>query len=93
MIASRMLALLAHEPEEETVATITVRGLDDEVQRRLKQRAAGNNRSMEAEARAILNEAVQEREFGVAWIEMSSRLRGDPIPVRERSMPRGLDFA
>lgn len=40
------------------MATVTVRGLDEEVRRRLKIRAATNNRSMEAEARAILTEAV-----------------------------------
>lgn len=41
-----------------TMATVTVRGLDEEVRRRLKVRAAANNRSMEAEARAILTGAV-----------------------------------
>ncbi|WP_202613522.1 helix-turn-helix domain-containing protein [Ornithinimicrobium cerasi] len=40
------------------MATVTVRGLDEEVRRRLKVRAAANNRSMEAEARAILTGAV-----------------------------------
>ena len=34
------------------MATITVRDLPDDVQRRLKQRAVANDRSMEAEARA-----------------------------------------
>ena len=38
---------------EVLVATITVRDLDDEVHRRLRQRAAANGRSMEAEARGI----------------------------------------
>ena len=45
------------------MATITVRNLDDDVQRRLKMRAAGNNRSMEAEARAILSDAVAAGSF------------------------------
>jgi DNA-binding NarL/FixJ family response regulator len=40
------------------MATVTVRGLDDEVRRRLRMRAAANDRSMEAEVRAILAEAV-----------------------------------
>ncbi|MEQ1736048.1 MAG: toxin-antitoxin system [Rhodoglobus sp.] len=74
------------------MATITVRNLDDDVQRRLKQRAAASNRSMEAEARAILSAAVAPREFGAAWIEVSARLRGEPIPVQERSTPRELDL-
>ena len=75
------------------MATMTVRGLDEDVQRRLKQRAAANNRSMEAEARAILSEAVDEQEFGAAWVEMSARLRGDGIPLPARSGPRGLDLS
>jgi DNA-binding NarL/FixJ family response regulator len=40
------------------MATVTVRGLDDEVRRRLKMMAAANDRSMEAEVRAILRAAV-----------------------------------
>jgi plasmid stability protein len=36
------------------MATVTVRDLDDEVYERLKARAAGNNRSLEAELREIL---------------------------------------
>lgn len=75
------------------MATITVRGLDDEVQRRLKQRAAANNRSMEAEARAILSDAVDDQEFGAAWIEMSTKLRGEAIPLQTRSAPRELDLS
>ena len=87
-----LLALLARS-KGDTMATITVRGLDEDVQRRLKQRAAANNRSMEAEARAILSEAVDEQEFGAAWVEMSARLRGDSIPLPARSGPRGLDLS
>lgn len=40
------------------MASITIRNLDDEVKHRLRVRAAGNGRSMEAEARLILCEAV-----------------------------------
>ena len=40
------------------MASITIRNLDDEVKHRLRVRAAGNGRSMEAEARLILREAV-----------------------------------
>ena len=87
-----LLALLALS-KGDAMATITVRGLDEDVQRRLKQRAAANNRSMEAEARAILSEAVDEQEFGAAWVEMSARLRGDGIPLPARSGPRGLDLS
>ncbi len=40
------------------MATITVRGLDDETRGRLKVRAARHGRSMEAEVRAILHELL-----------------------------------
>jgi plasmid stability protein len=40
------------------VATLTVRGLDDELRERLRRRAAENGRSMEAEVRAILRDAL-----------------------------------
>lgn len=41
-----------------TVASITIRNLDDEVKARLRARAAAHHRSMEEEARIILREAV-----------------------------------
>ena len=41
------------------MATINVRRLDDGAFRRLKLRAAGNNRSLEGEARHILEGAVK----------------------------------
>jgi len=40
------------------MATLTVRGLDDETRARLRIRAAHNGRSMEAEVRAILQELL-----------------------------------
>lgn len=42
------------------MAAISVRDLDDDVRERLRVRAAGNGRSMEAEIRAILTAAVGE---------------------------------
>ena len=39
---------------EDRVASITIRGLDDDLKRRLRLRAARNGRSMEDEARTIL---------------------------------------
>ena len=44
------------------MADLSIRGLDDEVRERIRSRAAQNGRSMEAEIRAILTEAVRERE-------------------------------
>jgi plasmid stability protein len=43
---------------EISMASMTIRDLDDDVKRRLRVRAAHNNRSMEEEARAILKAAV-----------------------------------
>lgn len=42
------------------MATLIVGGLDDEVRRLLSRRAATNDRSLEAEARAILSAAVSD---------------------------------
>lgn len=43
------------------MATLSIRNLPDEVHRRLRIRAAAHGRSMEAEARAILEAEVGER--------------------------------
>jgi antitoxin FitA len=40
------------------VASLTIRNLNDEIKRQLRIRGALNNRSMEAEARAILEKAL-----------------------------------
>ncbi len=40
------------------MASITIRKLDDEVEARLRRRAAEHHRSMEEEARIILRDAV-----------------------------------
>lgn len=42
------------------MAAVSIRGLDDQVKERLRVRAARHGRSMEAEIRAILVEAVGE---------------------------------
>jgi plasmid stability protein len=75
------------------MATITVRDLPDDVQRRLKQRAASNDRSMEAEVRSILSSAVAERGFGAAWVEVAAAHRGDDLELPVRSAPRDVDFS
>ena len=40
------------------MSTLTIRNLDEAVKRRLRARAASNDRSMEEEARAILRESL-----------------------------------
>lgn len=42
------------------MGTVNVRRLDDEVVRRLKRRAAENNRSLESETRHILEQAAED---------------------------------
>lgn len=74
------------------MANITVRNLDDEVQRRLKQRAAEHGRSMEAEVRSILTAALTRGGLGQAWVEATEDLRGEEIPLPERSAPRKVDL-
>jgi plasmid stability protein len=75
------------------VANITVRNLDDEVQRRLKQRAAEHGRSMEAEARSILTAALTRGGLVAAWLEATEDLRGEQLALPERSVPRQVDLA
>ena len=44
--------------EGTTIASLTIRNLDDDMINRLRTRAAENSRTMEEEARVILREAV-----------------------------------
>jgi plasmid stability protein len=59
------------------MATINVRRLDDEVVRRLKLRAAENNRSLESEARHILEQAAEDDAAARArrFRDLSQKLR------------------
>lgn len=79
------------------MAVMTIRDLDDEVRDKLRIRAAQNRRSMEAEVRSILTEAVEspiERTFVEALTSLGSTLRDagfDPahdLPSREPYEPR-----
>ena len=49
------------KPEDLTVASITIRNLDDDVKTRLRVRAAQHHRSMEEEVRIILRDAVERK--------------------------------
>lgn len=80
------------------MAAISVRDLDDDVARRLKVQAARHGRSMEAEVRAILTDAVtvgdderlnlaqavRARVVAIGGVELD-------IPPR-RHMPRAADL-
>src|SRR5258708_40322356 len=53
--------LRAAEHGANRMASITIRGLDDELKQRLRLRAARNGRSMEDEARTILRDMAGDR--------------------------------
>lgn len=57
------------------MATALVRDLDDEVYERLKTRAAGNNRSLEAELREILTLASKQVDMATARAAAEAMLR------------------
>lgn len=63
------------------MAQLTVRNLDDQVYARLKERAKANKRSLEAEARAILEaNAVPDRSEFIRWSQeiLSGQKPGKP---------------
>ena len=59
---------------------LTVRDLDDEVIARLRARAAANGRSLEAEHRALLEEAagIGGEDFATAAARLRAELSGRP---------------
>ena len=68
------------------MATVKVPRLDDKVVHKLKQRAADNNRSFEAELRHILSDAVTDDDYEVkrlAFIERSEELRALTAGTRQ----------
>lgn len=75
------------------MATLTIRNLPEETRRALKARAGTRGRSMEAEARDILQNAVStNRDFIGAWLDAASALRGE-LDVPPRSRPRDVDLS
>jgi len=79
------------------MAALSIRDLDDSVREKLRRRAARNGRSMEAEIRAILTEAVVDDaprpDLFSALTERFARLGGvdlDP-PLRD-TPPRAADL-
>jgi antitoxin FitA len=78
------------------MAAITVRNLDDHVKQRLRVRAARHGRSMEAEVRAILIDAVAEEEpknLLMALHQRFAELGGVDLDIPARnSAPRIVEF-
>jgi antitoxin FitA len=79
------------------MAALSIRNLDESVKRRLQSRAARHGRSMEAEARAILTEAVEEpaENAGLftALLDRFAMLGGVDLEVPDRiEAARAADF-
>jgi antitoxin FitA len=80
------------------VALLTVRSLDDDLQRRLQIRAARSGRSMEEEVRAILRDALAEGENqGGLGSRVHARVieasGGVDLNLPPRSVPRPALFS
>jgi antitoxin FitA len=73
------------------VSALSIRNLDDRVKERLRIRAARHGRSMEAEVRAILTEAVDEPDEAPglfdAVYERFTELGGIELDLPPRSAP------
>lgn len=70
------------------MSTLTIRRLDESVKERLRVQAALHGRSMEEEARVILEQGVQRAEGGTSWLQqIRERVEargGFEVPVVER---------
>ena len=71
------------------MVSITVRNLDDNVKKRLRMRAAENNRSMSEEARIILGEAVMPKQSLKNLYEIAREIFGPENGVELELPPRG----
>lgn len=71
------------------MAAITVRSLDDDVKRRLRIRAAQHGRSMEAEVRAILVDALaadeEPKDFFTRLHERFAAIGGVELDIPPRT--------
>jgi plasmid stability protein len=73
------------------MASVVVRGLDESVKKQLAAQAKEHGRSMEAEIRAILTEAVRRPHIGLALMQAAHEI--DDLPVPERTdVARAVDF-
>ena len=78
--------------DETTMATLTIRNVDAAVKERLRVRAAQHGRSMEAEARSILSEAVvAERDEPEPNLAEAIRRRFAPLGGVDLELPSRED--
>lgn len=80
------------------MAAVSVRGLDDQVRERLRVRAARNGRSMEAEMRSILADAVRDQApsdgLFTTLLDHFGALGGVELELPRRSArPRAADLS
>jgi antitoxin FitA len=79
------------------VAAVSIRDLDERVRDKLRRRAAAHGRSMEAEIRAILTEAVggsRESDLLTAVFERFQQAGGVDLDLPPRSTPaRSADLS
>jgi antitoxin FitA len=77
------------------MADLSIRNLDDGVRESLRRRAAAHGRSMEAEVRAILTEAVRpESSWLQTWHERFQEAGGIDLDLASRGSSRTPpDFA
>lgn len=93
-----MLALMAEIFRRCTVSDLSIRNLDDEVKKRLRIRAASHGRSMEAEVRAILADAVSEQDQSeglfATLLTRFAEVGGVDLDIPARSVPaRSADLS
>lgn len=80
------------------MATLTIRNLPDRVKERLRVQAAENGRSMEAEARMILEESLGVGPaVDIAWVEalyeLGNEFGGIELDVPEFERYEAPDFS
>jgi plasmid stability protein len=78
--------------QEENMASLTIRNLDNNVKAQLRQRAARHGRSMESEARSILaqtlNAPMMEQNLAVTIHRRFESLNTDSLPILPRQAVR-----
>lgn len=72
------------------MAAITIRRLSEQTKERLRVRAAAHGRSMESEARHILDEALSrplraDLNWAQQLVELTRDAGGGPLPIPERT--------
>lgn len=70
----RTATTVAEKPAK--TATLTIRGVDERVRRKIKLQASMNGRSMEAEIRHILEEAVRPVNVGLEFYQLGRDFGG-----------------